>query len=83
MKKFSPLKMIHLLLMIVLMFCSGISTVLFLGGFEVAVAGKDKTEVILTGCTTLMVLVMLFTGVLYLVHGYKKTPLSTTRRLSF
>ncbi len=72
MKKFSPLKMIHLLLMIVLMFCSGISTVLFLGGFEVAVAGKGKTEVILTGCTTLMVMVMLLTGVLYLVHGYKK-----------
>ena len=58
--------------MIVLLFCSGFSTVVFFGGFEFAVAGKDKLEVILTGCTTLMVMVMLLTGVLYLVHGYKK-----------
>ena len=72
MKKLSPLRIIHLILMIVLMCSSGISTVLFLGGFEVAVAGKDKSEVILTGCSTLMVMVMLLTGILYLVHGYKK-----------
>ena len=57
--------------MIVLLICSGFSTVAFFGGFEFAVAGKDKLEVILTGCTTLMVMVMLLTGVLYLVRGYK------------
>jgi hypothetical protein len=72
MKKLNPLRKIHLLLMIVLLFCSGFSTVVFFGGFEFAVAGKDKLEVILTGCTTLMVMVMLLTGVLYLVRGYKK-----------
>ena len=72
MKNFTPLKVIHLILMIGLMLCSGITTVMFLGGFDLVVAGKDKSEAILNGCSTMAVTVMLLTGVLYLLHGYKK-----------
>ncbi|MCR4590119.1 MAG: hypothetical protein K5668_04810 [Lachnospiraceae bacterium] len=72
MKKSSPLRIIHLTLMIILLASSSISTVLFFSGFEPAVAGKERMEVILNGCSTMVVMLMLLTGVLYLVHGYKK-----------
>ncbi len=72
MKKFSPLKLIHLILMIGLMLCSCFSTVMYLGGFDLVVAGKDKSEAILNGCSTMAVTIMLLTGVIYLLHGYKK-----------
>ena len=72
MKMFSPLRIVHLVLMIGLMLCSGFSTVMFLGGFDLFVAGKDKSEAILNGCSTMAVTVMLLTGILYLLHGYKK-----------
>ena len=71
MKKFSPLKLIHLILMSGLMLSSCSSTVMFLGGFDLVVAGKDKSEAI-NGCSTMAVTIMLLTGVLYLLHGYKK-----------
>ncbi len=72
MKKFSPLKLIHLILMIGLMLCSCFSTVMYLGGFGPVVAGIDKSEAILNGCSTMAVTIMLLTGVIYLLHGYKK-----------
>jgi len=72
MKKNSPLKFIHLALMVILMFCSSFSTVMFFTRNEAAVAGKGEMEVILNGCSTMVVVLMLITGILYLVHGYKK-----------
>lgn len=72
MKKNSPLKILHLALMVILMFCSSFSTVMFFTRNEAAVAGKGEMEVILNGCSTLVVVLMLITGILYLVHGYKK-----------
>ena len=72
MKKNSPLKFIHLSLMVILMFCSSFSTVMFFTRNEAAVAGKGEMEVILNGCSTMVVVLMLITGILYLVHGYKK-----------
>ncbi len=72
MKKNSPLKILHLALMVILMFCSSFSTVMFFTRNEAAVAGKGEMEVILNGCSTMVVVLMLITGILYLVHGYKK-----------
>lgn len=72
MKKFGPLRIVHLILMIGLMLSSGFSTVMFLGGFDLFTAGKDRPEAILNGCSTMAVTVMLLTGILYLLHGYKK-----------
>ncbi len=72
MKKNSPLKLLHLALMVILMFGSSFSTVMFFTRNEAAVAGKGEMEVILNGCSTLVVVLMLITGILYLVHGYKK-----------
>ena len=72
MKKNSPLKILHLALMVILMFGSSFSTVMFFTRNEAAVAGKGEMEVILNGCSTLVVVLMLITGILYLVHGYKK-----------
>ena len=72
MKKNSPLKILHLALMVILMFGSSFSTVMFFTRNEAAVAGKGEMEVILNGCVTLVVVLMLITGILYLVHGYKK-----------
>ena len=72
MKKNSPLKLLHLALMVILMFGSSFSTVMFFTRNETAVAGKGEMEVILNGCVTLVVVLMLITGILYLVHGYKK-----------
>lgn len=72
MKKNSPLKFIHLALMVILMFCSSFSTVMFFTRNEAAVAGKGEMEVILNGCSTLVVVLMLITGILYLIRGYKK-----------
>ena len=67
-----PLKLLHLALMVILMFGSSFSTVMFFTRNEAAVAGKGEMEVILNGCSTLVVVLMLITGILYLVHGYKK-----------
>ena len=72
MKKNSPLKLLHLALMVILMFGSSFATVMFFTRNETAVAGKGEMEVILNGCVTLVVVLMLITGILYLVHGYKK-----------
>lgn len=72
MKKNSPLKLLHLALMVILMFGSSFATVMFFTRNEAAVAGKGEMEVILNGCVTLVVVLMLITGILYLVHGYKK-----------
>ncbi len=72
MKKNSPLKLLHLALMVILMFGSSFSTVMFFTRNEAAVAGKGEMEVILNGCSTMVVVLMLITGILYLVHGYKK-----------
>lgn len=72
MKKNSPLKILHLALMVILMFGSSFSTVMFFTRNEAAVAGKGEMEVILNGCSTMVVVLMLITGILYLVHGYKK-----------
>ena len=72
MKKNSPLKILHLALMVILMFGSSFATVMFFTRNEAAVAGKGEMEVILNGCVTLVVVLMLITGILYLVHGYKK-----------
>ena len=58
--------------MVILMFGSSFSTVMFFTRNEAAVAGKGEMEVILNGCSTLVVVLMLITGILYLVHGYKK-----------
>lgn len=58
--------------MVILMFCSSFSTVMFFTRNEAAVAGKGEMEVILNGCSTMVVVLMLITGILYLVHGYKK-----------
>ncbi len=72
MKKNSPLKLLHLALMVILMFGSSFSTVMFFTRNEAAVAGKGEMEVILNGCSTLVVVLMLITGILYLIRGYKK-----------
>ena len=72
MKKNSPLRILHLALMVILMFGSSFATVMFFTRNETAVAGKGEMEVILNGCVTLVVVLMLITGILYLVHGYKK-----------
>ena len=72
MKKNSPLKILHLALMVILMFGSSFATVMFFTRNETAVAGKGEMEVTLNGCVTLVVVLMLITGILYLVHGYKK-----------
>ena len=71
-EKNSPLRIFHLLLMVILMFCSSFSTVMFFTRNESAVAGKGDMEIILNGCSTMVVTLMLITGILYLVHGYKK-----------
>ena len=72
MKKNSPLKILHLALMVILMFGSSFATVMFFTRNEAAVAGKGEMEAILNGCSTMVVVLMLITGILYLVHGYKK-----------
>ena len=72
MKKNSPLKILHLALMVILMFGSSFATVMFFTRNETAVAGKGEMEAILNGCSTMVVVLMLITGILYLVHGYKK-----------
>ncbi len=72
MKNNSALRIIHLILMITLIISSGFTTVMFFGGFDVAVAGKERLEVLLNGFSTMVVMVMLITGVLYLVRGYQK-----------
>ena len=72
MKKNSPLKLLHLALMVILMFGSSFATVMFFTRNEAAVAGKGEMEAILNGCSTMVVVLMLITGILYLVHGYKK-----------
>lgn len=72
MKKYSPLRIIHLMLMVILMCCSSFSTVMFFTGNEAAVAGKSNMEAMLNGCSTMVVTLMLITGILYLVRGYKK-----------
>ncbi|HAC32434.1 MAG TPA: hypothetical protein DCF70_07405 [Treponema sp.] len=71
MKK-SPIVICHLILMIALFLCATFATVMFLGGFEFAVEGKVRTDRLLTGFSTIMAMVMLIMGILYLFNEYSK-----------
>lgn len=72
MKRFSPLMIIHLSIMILLMIASAVATVMFFGGVGTAVEGKGKTEVVMNGFTTLFAALTLGTGALYIIKGYSK-----------
>ena len=71
MKK-SPIVICHLILMIALFLCAAFATVMFLGGFEFAVEGKVRSDRLLTGFSTIMAMVMLIMGILYLFNEYSK-----------
>ena len=71
MKK-SPIVICHLIVMIALFLCATFATVMFLGGFEFAVEGKARPDALLTGFSTLLVMLMLFMGILYLLKEYSK-----------
>ena len=73
MKKFSPIAIVHLVLMVGLFLCATFSATLFFGRFEIAVADKGNAEILLTGCTMLVVMLMLLTGMMYLFNEYRKT----------
>lgn len=72
MRKFSPFVIIHLILMFGLVLCASFSTVLFLGRFDFAVAGKDNAQIMAAGCTMFVILLMLLSGILYLFNEYSK-----------
>ncbi|MBQ6782362.1 MAG: hypothetical protein IJP62_14225 [Treponema sp.] len=72
MKKFSPFVICHLILMAVLFLAACFAMSMYAGGFKLAVEGRGLTEVLLSGFTLLLILVLLAIGMLYLFNEYSK-----------
>ena len=72
MRKFSPFVIIHLILMVLLFLAASFAMVMYMGGFKLAVEGRGLPEVLLSGFTLLLIIVLLAIGMLYLFNEYSK-----------
>ena len=72
MKKHSPVKIVHLILMILLLLFSAASAVMLIGGLGTAVAGVDRLYTLTFGVFSLVNVLALFFGTIHLISEYGK-----------
>ncbi len=72
MNRNSPVTIAHLILMILMLLYNGVLAVLAIGDFGVAPGGMGKAELMLRGIFNLLTVMALFTGIWYILDGYRK-----------
>jgi len=71
-KKYSPIMIVHMILLIGLVICNVISAITFVNGFTTAASNREKVELLAKAFLMLVILVMLIMGLMYLLNEYGK-----------